>query len=130
MQSTMVNIYKVDVLFNGAEKTFTFVGDILHDWLGHAYIEIPPGIHSIVFMLATTYSSSTASFDEDPIHWTVQDAVLLTDFDEFRCSLVVANLNNNIRSYGFKLKVDHDGETYESHDPSIINDPPVGPPGG
>jgi hypothetical protein len=127
----MVNIYKVDVLFNGLEKTFSFAGDIHHDEFGDAYFEIPPGIHAIVLILATTYSANTASFVGDPIRWIAPaDIVLSTSFDEFRSSLVVANLDTNVRFYGFRVKVHHEGQSYESGDPTIINDPPVGPPGG
>jgi hypothetical protein len=130
MQSSMVNIYKVGVRFNGTEKTFDFHGgDMLHDANGY-HLTIPPGIHAIVFTLETTDSTDTASFLEQPVLWTVPDAILSSTSDAARCSLVVVNLNDHVQRYGFKLIVSFGDKVYWSHDPTIINDPPVSPPQG
>jgi hypothetical protein len=128
----MVNLYKVGVQFNGTEKTFSFIGgDMLHDDQGQGYhLKIPPGIHGIVFTLETTDSPDQASFIENPVLWTVPDAILSSTSDAARCSLVVVNLNDHVHRYGFKLIVSFGDKLYWSHDPSIVNDPPVSPPGG
>ena len=127
MQSTMVNIYEVGVSFDGTDKRFHFTGDMEFNGLGHPQLKIPPGIHAIVFTLIPDPSNtSVASFIENPVVWKDPETLLYSTSDESRCSLVVVSLESRICSHGFKMIVSYDDQLYESHDPTIINDPPVG----
>ena len=138
--TTQANVYQVGVVFHpdaDAASKFTFSGiDIDED---HK-IKIQPGIQMINFTLSTEHppedpSDSKATFEVYPIEWLgtppLQPAQGLGPwFDEDRCSVVIFSLNNHCHTFGFKIIASYEGSLHESHDPSIFNDPPVGPPGG
>jgi hypothetical protein len=130
-------IFEVEVTFHPhAEQKFSFSGDVDEN---HS-ITIPPGLQMINFTLSTQHppehpSASKATFQTYPIDWQgtppLQPAPGLGQwFDESRCSVVIFSLNNNTQTFGFKITVSYEGNLHESHDPSIVNDPPVSPPGG
>ena len=131
------NIFQVQVGFHPhAEQEFIFSGDVDEN---HS-IKIPPGIQMIDFRLSTHHppehpSESKAAFDIYPITWIGTPPMQFERglgewFDSNRCSVVIFSLNANEHTFGFKVTVSYEGNLHESHDPSIINDPPVGPPGG
>ncbi|HYN20633.1 MAG TPA: hypothetical protein VE078_06710 [Thermoanaerobaculia bacterium] len=127
------NIFQVQVEFHPhAEQKFIFSGDVDEN---HS-IKIPPGLQMINFMLSTFHppehpSESKATFDIYPIAWLgtppLQPAQGLGQwFDESRCSVVIFSLNEGTHTFGFRIIASYEGSLHESHDPSIVNDPPVG----
>jgi hypothetical protein len=129
MQSTMVNIYEAQVLFDANTKTFVFAGDVLYNQDG-AYLKIAMGVHAIIFSLETIVDQQApekkATFQDNPITWYDPNTLLSNSNDTFRCCLVISNLNSNIIQYGFEITVHYDDHPYTSDDPTIINDPIVG----
>lgn len=128
MLSTMVNIYQVRVFFNGKNKQFVFAGDMKYGGEGRPFLKISPGIHAIVFTLATVpdlENPAEASFSDNPIVGYVSDILLSSTVAKSRCTLVVSNLGVHVGTHGFTVNVIYDGQCIQSDDPTIITDPPV-----
>lgn len=132
LTTTQANVYEVQVGFHPQEENkFSFGGDMVDKKL-----KIAPGIQMINFRLSTHHapehpSASMATFVNDPITWEgtppIQPAQGLGEwFGESRCSAVIFSLNDAEHTFGFKIAVSYEGTIHESHDPSIINDPPIG----
>jgi hypothetical protein len=147
MISTMVNIYQVTVTFDAGNlvSPFSFGGDMIN-----LVLPISPGINLIQLTLTTTNNPSnlqaaftrtavtnfpiqfnfSASFPpRTEVTWPMNYAPNIW-YDDTHCTLVAINTNNSSTPDGhqFIVTVSYDGRTHTSGDPTIINEPPAGPP--
>lgn len=137
MIATTTNIYSVDVIFDAADKTFTFKGDEVKSASGYS-IHIKPGVQLVNFSLTTINGSGGAEayFAFYPVSWLgtpeLQPANGLGQWhDSTTCRLVILNTHTSTSSsHGFVVTVLYQDKAYVSTDPTMINDPPVGGDGG
>ena len=132
VNSVMIHMLKVDVVFDASDMTFSFGGDIDHK--NGNLIEVKQGLSMISFALTTVNHTvgHEAGFQSEPIQWfdgerpiSKPSSYLVQWHGLERCTLVCFNSVAEETSYKFNVVVAYDGETYGS-DPTIVNMPPDG----
>jgi hypothetical protein len=129
--------YDVQVIFDAECQQFSYTGvDVQHDEYGNTLIPIAFGTQTINFTLFTQHPPEDplgpeATFEFFPIEpdaGTPTISVTNHSFDSTHCVLVIDNTNTVTPApqLGFTMAVMYEGRPYKSHDPSIINEPPVG----